>query len=143
MSLKNKNFNLSNNYIFFFLQEVELLFFHNCNTFFWVFILQYCFLQIVFPPLPNWEYDHFLSNVFIELLFFLHCFHYLRLFPVSPLCLLKQKQITLYTAPHVLQLSEELLGYFYFSDADIVNIISKPYLLATRLSCSAILFHMV
>ena len=32
------------------------------------------------------------------------------------------------------------VGNFDFSDGDLVNITSKPYLLATRLSCSAITF---
>ena len=46
----------------------------------------------------------------------------------------------MYTTPHVLQLLKGLVGNFDFSDKDLVKIPSKPYLLATRLSCTGIPF---
>ena len=59
---------------------------------------------------------------------------------VSPIYFLYQEQATLYTTPHVLQLLKGFVGNFGFSDKDLVNVTSKPYLLPTRLSCSGISF---
>ena len=46
----------------------------------------------------------------------------------------------MYRTPHVLQLLKGFVHNFDFRDKDLVNITFKPYLLATRLSCSAIPF---
>ena len=54
--------------------------------------------------------------------------------PVSPKYFL-QEQVTLCTTPHALPLLKGFVSNFDFRDKDVLNIISKPYLLATRLSC--------
>ena len=46
----------------------------------------------------------------------------------------------MYTTPHALSLLTGFVRNFDFSDKDLVNITSKPYLLATRLNCSDIPF---
>lgn len=46
----------------------------------------------------------------------------------------------MYRTPHVLQLLKGFVHNFDFRGKDLVNITFKPYLLATRLSCSAIPF---
>ena len=60
--------------------------------------------------------------------------------PVFPKYFLQQEQVTLYTTPHVLSLFKGFVRNFDFSDKDLVNITSKPCLLATHLSCSEIFF---
>ena len=59
---------------------------------------------------------------------------------ISPIYFLQKEQATMYRTPHVLQLLKGFVHNFDFRDKDLVNITFKPYLLATRLSCSAIPF---
>ena len=49
----------------------------------------------------------------------------------------------MYTTPHGLTPLKGFVSNFDFSDKDLLNITSKPYLLATRLSCSDIPFSYV
>ena len=50
------------------------------------------------------------------------------IFSVSPKYFLQQEQVTLYMTPHALPLLKWFVSNFDFSDKDLVNVTSKPYL---------------
>ena len=58
----------------------------------------------------------------------------------SPTYFSQQEQVILYTTAHALSLLKWFARKFDCSDKDLVNITSKPYLLATCLSYSDIPF---